>query len=454
MRVTVMGLGTFGGGIGAARYCAENGACVTVTDMKSKDALGTSLDALAGYNIDFVLGEHRIADFTGANLVVVSPAVPRESRYVQAAREAGVPLTTEIGLFVAHCPARVCGITGSNGKTTTVSMLESILAAANLPHHTGGNIGGSLLSSLPAISAGETVVLELSSFQLEWLDEAGWSPAIAAVLNIMPNHLDRHGTIDAYRDAKAAILDNQAPGDTAILVSDDGGSLSLADRVRGRTVLVGHDIGDDGVAVNGAWLTGRRNGVDERLFDTRDLNVPGAHNVLNAAVAAACARELGIGTEAIACGLAEFRGVPHRLEFVGEHNGIRFFNDSKSTTPDATAAAVNAFGCAVIPILGGYDKGVSFEKMAGAIAGPVWWAALIGTTAPALETALGKAGVRTGRFDTLEDAFAACLEYANPADIVLLSPGCASYDMFSNYEERGEVFRALVHRLIDGGGWL
>ena len=268
MRVTVMGLGTFGGGIGAARYCAEKGARVTVTDMKSKDALGTSLDALAGYNIDFVLGEHRIADFTGANLVVVSPAVPRESRYVQAAREAGVPLTTEIGLFVAHCPARVCGITGSNGKTTTVSMLESILAAANLPHHTGGNIGGSLLSSLPAISAGETVVLELSSFQLEWLDEAGWSPAIAAVLNIMPNHLDRHGTIDGYAYAKASILRHQREGDTAIMVMDDPGARRLADDVRGRLVTVGIDAAGTDIALDGSVVIERTKGEMRRLFET------------------------------------------------------------------------------------------------------------------------------------------------------------------------------------------
>jgi len=452
MRVTVMGLGTFGGGIGAARYCAENGAQVTVTDMKQPEELGGSLDALAGYGIDFVLGEHRSTDFSGADLVVVSPAVPRESRYVQEARNAGVPLTTEIGLFVARCPARVCGITGSNGKTTTVSMLESILSATEIPHHTGGNIGGSLLSSLPDISAGETVVLELSSFQLEWLDETGWSPSIAAVLNIMPNHLDRHGTIEAYARAKASIIRHQHSGDTAILVADDPGAYGLADDVKGRLVTVGIDTGGTDFAFDEGWTIERTDTGAYRLFDAGLVRVPGRHNLLNALTAAACAREIGVGPDSIAKGIGHFNGIAHRLEFVAETGGVTYYNDSKATTPEAAAAGVAAFDQPVIPIFGGYDKKVPFEGLARSVAGKIRWAALIGVTAPSLKTALEDSGVATETFPTLDEAVSACANHAHEGDVVLLSPGCASYDMFPNFETRGDAFRRIVLELAGKRG--
>jgi len=226
-RVTVMGLGTFGGGVGAARFFAERGVEVTVTDLKDRGELSESISRLGGLGIRIVLGRHDTRDFTDTALVVVSPAVPRDSEYVEAARRNGVPLQTEIGLFVERCPAPLCGVTGSVGKTTTVSMLGSILEHSGRPHHVGGNIGGSLLPALPEISEDDVVVLELSSFQLEWLAEMSWSPHIAAVLNILPNHLDRHGTMENYLEAKAAILEHQDTRDYAVLVRDDPGSRSL-----------------------------------------------------------------------------------------------------------------------------------------------------------------------------------------------------------------------------------
>ncbi len=190
-----MGLGAFGGGIGAAKYLAEKGAIVTVTDSKSESELSESGEKLKGLEIRFVLGRHEMKDFTEAHMVVVNPAVPRNSEYVLAARKAGVGLTTEISLFIENCPAKICGITGSNGKTTVVSMLKSILEFSGASHRVGGNIGVSLLSDLDGISPDDHVVLELSSFQLEWLNEIAWSPHIAAVINIMPNHLDRYATL-------------------------------------------------------------------------------------------------------------------------------------------------------------------------------------------------------------------------------------------------------------------
>lgn len=443
-RVTVMGLGSFGGGIGVAAFLADHGARVTVTDMKSGKDLEKSTAALRGKPIRFVLGRHEMEDFTGADLVVVSPAVPRNSKYLLAARTAGVPLHTEIGLFVERCPAAVCGVTGSNGKTTTVSMIGEILARSGLPHHVGGNIGKSLLAEIPRISPDDRVVLELSSFQIEWLDELRWSPRIAAILNIMPNHLDRHGTFGEYAEAKARLLDHQGPDGITILNADDPSSNALQWRARERILRFGTAFSGEGVTLEDGWIVRRSGGVTGRIYEAARLLVPGGHNVQNALAATACALSMDVEPEHIAAGLGDFRGVPHRLELVGEVDGVRYFNDSKATTPEAATVGITAFDCPVLPILGGYDKGVSFDDMAGTVAGRIRWAALIGVTAPVIRDSLKTAGVDSTTFGSFPEAFAACADRAKPGDVVLLSPGCASYDMFNNYEERGEAFRELV----------
>jgi len=443
-RVTVMGLGSFGGGIGAARYLASHGACVTVTDMKTEAALEKSVHSLDSLDIRFVLGRHEKEDFTGADVVVVSPAVPRDSEYIDAARNAGVAVTTEIGLFVERCPANICGITGSNGKTTTVSMIQSILKQSGKRFHIGGNIGGSLLSDLSTIEHADHVILELSSFQLEWLEEMSWSPHIAALLNIMPNHLDRHGTFDEYRRIKATILDHQSPEDTAILMCDDAGSASMQDRVKGRLEWAGIQCVGDGITMQDGWIAERRGNMVKRIIESSRLLVPGRHNLLNALAATACARAMDVDVVSIAQGLVSFRGVPHRLEFVGERRGIQFYNDSKATTPEAAAAAIASFDRRVIPILGGYDKGVSFKEMALQSAGHIHWAALIGVTAPLISREFENAGIDSIIYSSLCKAFEACVAHASAGDVVVLTPGCASYDMFNNFEERGEAFRELV----------
>jgi UDP-N-acetylmuramoylalanine--D-glutamate ligase len=443
-RVTVMGLGSFGGGVGAAKFLAERGARVTVTDLKESNDLAPSIEALQGYDIRYVLGHHDEADFTGADMVVASPAVPRESPLLKAAREAGVRLRTELGLFVERCPAPVCGVTGSNGKTTTVSLIGAALAESGMTYYLGGNIGKSLLDDLPRIIRADRVVLEISSFQIEWLDELGWSPRIAALLNIMPNHLDRHGTLVAYSDIKARLFDHQSGGDTAIIVTDDPGARRVLDRVRGKLVRVGFDPAANDVTLEECWIVRHFRKRTERVFDTSLLRLPGVHNIMNALAAAACALEMGVSSEDIAKGFAGFGGAPHRLEMVDTIGGVRYVNDSKATTPDAATAGITSFAEGVIPILGGYDKGMEFDAMARAIAGKVRWAALIGVTAPKIRDALAEHGVDSNIFDSLDEAFRAASDRAIPGDVVLLSPGCASYDMFSNYEERGLAFRALV----------
>ncbi|MHB9029188.1 MAG: UDP-N-acetylmuramoyl-L-alanine--D-glutamate ligase, partial [Candidatus Latescibacterota bacterium] len=361
----------------------------------------------------------------------------------------GVKLHTEIGLFVERCPAPVCGVTGSNGKTTTVSMLGAILAESGLPHHVGGNIGKSLLAALPEMTPEERVVLELSSFQIEWLDELGWSPRIAAILNIMPNHLDRHGTFEEYANVKGKLLDHQQPDDITILNADNPASKAMGRRVRGQILWFGSELPGNGVTLRDGWIIRREQAAEGRVFDTARLLIPGRHNIQNALAAAACALSMGIGAQPISRGLGSFRGVPHRLELAGEIEGVKYYNDSKATTPEAAAVGIGAFGGrTVLPILGGYDKGVSFDAMAREIAGNVRWAALIGVTAPQIRRSLDAAGVESTVYGSFEEAFAACTGRARSGDVVLLSPGCASYDMFNNYEERGEKFRELVRERI------
>jgi UDP-N-acetylmuramoylalanine--D-glutamate ligase len=443
-KVTVMGLGTFGGGIGAARFAAENGASVTVTDLKTEQELSVSVSKLDGLGITFVLGRHEMSDFDGADIVVASPAVPIESRYLAAAADSGAELTTEIGLFVEFCPSLICGITGSNGKTTTVSMLRSILEHSGRTFRVGGNIGGSLLSDLADMTSGDIVVLELSSFQLEWLDTMKWSPNIAAVLNLTPNHIDRHGSLEKYSLAKRVILNYQKSADTAVLVTDDPGAKSFESSVRGKYVRVGAGIEGDGITCEDEWISSRSGMSSERIFDTRNLMIPGKHNILNAMTAVACAKIMGIDSDVVSKGLSAFKGIPHRLEFICEHRGVRFYNDSKATTPEAAAAAVKAFDSKVIPIFGGYDKGVTFDGMAASVSDTVGWAAVIGATSAKISGALDKEGVASSVFGSLEEAFEGCLKRAQSGDIILLSPACASYDMFSDYETRGDIFKSIV----------
>ncbi len=451
LRVTVMGLGHFGGGIGVAKYYAGQGARVTVTDMKTDAELVESLRELEGLDIRYVLGRHEMEDFTDTDMVVVSPAVPRESPYILAARGKNIPLKTEIGLFLEHCPALVCAVTGSNGKTTTVSMLGAILDHDRRPHWTGGNIGGSLLSALPKINDGDIVVLELSSFQLEWLRDMKWHPHIAVVLNVKPNHLDRHGTFEAYHAAKQAIVEFQRTTDIAVLFRNDPGSSSMSRMTRAAIRWIGEDLDVPGYSLSGGVMYYLGGNKMSPLVDMSVLKAPGRHMAVNAMAAAVCAIEMGVRLETITEALAGFHGLPHRLELVGERDGVRFFNDSKATTPEAASAGIGAFDGPVCVILGGYDKHVTFEGMAKSIAGRVKLAALIGETAPQIASALDSAGIPYTLSDSLEQAFEACTNSARRGYVVLLSPGCASYDMFANYEERGDEFRRLAAAYIGNG---
>ena len=449
LRATLIGLGAFGGGEGAARFLAARGALVTVTDLKSADELRPTLQRLTDVpGLQFHLGRHDPRDFTDVDLLVVNPAVPRDSPFLQLAVDAGVPLTSEMNLFWLHHRGRVVGVTGSNGKSTTTSLIHAMLQTAGIPARLGGNIGVSLLPDVETIADDEWVVLELSSFQLADLNHIRRSPTIAAITGFTPNHLDRHASLDEYRSAKQTILRWQAADDLAILNGDDPDVVGWP--TTGRRLL--YSAG--GVEWPGAWFS--TDGVVARFgqrvceIDLRNhVHLPGRHNAGNVAAAALVALACGAAPAAIAAGVRSFQGLPHRLQFVAEVAGRRFYNDSKATTPDAARAALAAFDRRqrLILLAGGSEKAIDLGPFGAAIAERVAAAALLGDTAGELERVIRRcspAPVRLERPASFSAAFAWAVERSRPGDVILLSPGCASYDWFVNYEDRGKQFTALV----------
>ena len=459
-RVTVMGLGLFGGGVGVARFLAARGARVTATDLKGTDALAESVAKLEGLPVTFHLGGHSDSDFTEADVVIVNPAVPDSSPFLAKARAARVPLETEINLFFKLCPATIVGITGSNGKSTTASLAAHLLEAGSRRVWLGGNIGRSLLEDLAAIRPDDLVVLELSSFQLERLEPTGLSPAVSIVLNVTPNHLDRHKTFDAYARAKQPILLHQRPADAALLNADCPIVSVWGNLGRGRKF----EFSTRGPVERGAWLDGDRafwrdggrplpamgaplpaTGAPHPLFHRTDLALRGEHNLGNALAAAGAAVLCGVPTEAIGPRLASFRAIEHRLEFVRTLDGVSYYNDSKATTPEAAIAGLRAFHEPVILIAGGYDKEVPFDELGKAVCQRARLVILLGDTAEKIHQAIASRGnVATRRLPDLPAAVHEARTLARPGDVVLLSPACASYDMFENYEERGTLFKKLV----------
>ncbi len=456
-RVLVMGLGLHGGGQGVAQWLVRQGALVTVTDLKPAEQLRPTLDALKGLPIEFVLGEHREQDFLNNDMIVRNPGVPRESRYLQVAQAHGIPVEMEMGLFFSRLPrgsAQVIGITGTKGKTTTTLMVGAILAKANVKTVVAGNLRVSALELLDRIDADTPVVLELSSWQLEGLVRHKTSPHIAAITNISPDHLNRYRDLDDYAESKAVIFRYQRPSDFVVANLDDQILTHLVRRAVSRVVWTSaRGPLERGAFRDGSALVWRSNGERHKIMDVRELSLQGAHNVENALTAIALGSIWGATPEQIAAGLAGMPAVEHRQELVRELDGVQYVNDTTATAPAATLAALESYaGRGIVLIAGGSDKALDLTAMAREIVAHVKHLVLLqGTATDKLASAVQGAGGQAliaGRYDNLESAVERARALARSGDVVLLSPGCASFGMFTNEFERGGEFKRIVNQLV------
>ena len=443
-RVAVVGLAR--SGVAAARLLHAAGARVQATDAKPLDALGRDVLALRELGVAVLAGRSDDSGSEGAELVVVSPGVPLDSPQLAGARQRGVPLIGELELAWRALEAETIAITGTNGKTTTTALTGALLGEQPRPVLVGGNIGTPLAAHALDFPRDGLVVCEASSFQLETIE--AFQPRVAVVLNITPDHLDRHGTLPRYVDAKARIFLNQTPSDCAILNADDEGTRALASRTRAHVVWFSRTRTlEHGVFVERDWIAARLNGHVEVLCPVSEIRLRGQHNVENVLAATASALWIGLAPEAIRRAIGRFRAVPHRIELVRDLRGVQYYNDSKGTNVASTIKALESFGEPVVLIAGGKGKGQDFRPLAEAARGRVHHAVVIGEDGPTIAGALGAAAIPVTRAASLAAALDAARALAAPGDVVLLSPACASFDMFDNFEHRGDVFKKLVERL-------
>ena len=457
--VLVMGLGRFGGGIDVVKFAHSAGAKVIVTDLALAEQLSDSLNQLQDLDgIEFHLGSHAPADFEQADIVVANPAVPGDNKFLQIAHRANRFVTSQISIFFELCPAKIIGITGANGKSTTTALTAHLLKNTiyDIRYTTyahvwlSGNIGNQpLLTTIEKINPDDLVVLELSSFQLEQLAEIQKAPDVALLTNLTPNHLDRHGTFANYCAAKENIFEFQKPKDNSNAVSIFNAEDKIA---AGWFEKYKNDPGRICIKFSA-------DDVGDEL--RRCFALPGRANLSNLAAAMAVARLYDITDDDIKNALPVFKALPHRLELVEIINGISWYNDSKATTPEGAITALEAFDQPIIIIAGGYDKNIPFDELGEKIAGKAKAAILIGTTAPKIARSIqnNNMSLRAKRSNLqsintkieLVNSLAESVQLANQlavtGDVVLLSPACASYDMFENYEQRGREFIKLVKSL-------
>jgi UDP-N-acetylmuramoylalanine--D-glutamate ligase len=499
-RLLVVGLAREGTAL--ARYLSQRGAHVVATDLKPPQAFGDALTPLVKAGVDLVLGEHPSSLLNDCEVAFVSPGVPFDASFLEEARARSVPLSTESRLFCQLCPAPIAAITGSSGKTTTTTLVGEILAkgsereagtsqtARGRRVWVGGNIGQPLVEQLDQILPDDQVVMELSSFQLEyfhpsandhvrdcdpmWLPLlAGWSPSVSAILNITPNHLDRHPSMDAYIHAKRAILAYRRPGDAAVLGMDNEVTRAIGAESAGRvrwftTETAGCHLLPEG---DGACLSGEgptivlrspQGGHERPVCRVSDIRLRGRHNVSNVLAACLIADALGAPIEAMREVITTFAGVEHRLELVGQINNVRYYNDSIATSPERLVAALESFDEPIVLLAGGRDKHLPWDEAARLMLQRARHVILFGEAveliAGVLEVEYRKLEAenqRSGlarrpmlhRCVTLEDAVAVAAQVAQSGDVVLLSPGCTSFDFFHDFAERGDRFRGLIDTL-------
>jgi len=444
--VAVVGLAR--SGVAAARLIRRLGGLVLASDSGSRESLSADARDLERLGCRLFTGGHPAAAFAGAELVVVSPGVPLELPALEAARARGVPLIGELELGWRVMEADLIAITGTNGKTTTTALTGELVGGTARPLLVGGNIGTPLCAQALDFPADGLVVAEASSFQLDAIELL--RPRVAAVLNVTPDHLDRHKTFERYVDAKAKIFANQTPVDCAVLNADDPVTAGLAPRTRARVLWFSRlKVLDPGVFVRDGWVVAKLNGHVEEICPLGEITLRGQHNVENVLAATACALWTGLSPDSIRGGIGTFRGVSHRIERVLEERGVAWYNDSKGTNVASTIKALESFTEPILLIAGGKGKGQDFTPLADAARGRVRQAVLIGADRAAIRAALEVAGVACVDAASMREAVATARSLARAGDVVLLSPACASFDMFDNYEHRGDVFMDLVRELAD-----
>jgi UDP-N-acetylmuramoylalanine--D-glutamate ligase len=442
----VMGLGQFGGGVDSAIFAYKAGAKVTVTDLADEKALEESLEQLGDCDIEYHLGGHCAEDFKNADAVIVNPAVPPDNKLLKIARKANKLITSQIEIFFGLCPCLIVGITGANGKSTTAALTAHLLREGigqkGIEYKRvwlSGNIGNRpLLGMLGKMDTADVVVLELSSFQLEQLSRIEKAPDVSVITNLTPNHLDRHGTFETYCAAKENIFKFQKPREdkpsVSIFNADDPITAVWFERYNKKPLR--------------QCLTFKAADVPQALRQA--FKLPGGANLSNLAAAVVVARELGVNDERMARASETFEALPHRLELVAEINGTRWYNDSIATTPASAIAALEAFEAPKIIIAGGYDKHLPFDELGRKIAQKAKAAILIGKTAAKIAeaiSAVGDTSVQVKFASSMAEAVDCANRLTRNGDVVLFSPACASYDMFKNFQQRGQVFRGLVRQL-------
>ncbi len=442
-RVLVVGLGK--SGVASALFLQEHGARVTVSDAKTEDQLRNEIPALLDKGISVETGSHGERTFRDQDLIVVSPGVPSDVPQLQRARAAGILVIGEIELASRFLRGHIVAITGSNGKTTTTTLVGDIIAWGGYESLVGGNIGTPAISLIPEATSDTYNVLEVSSFQLETIQT--FHPEVAVVLNVTPDHLDRHRTFEAYVAAKARIFENQTPDDFAVLNADDPTCLQMAKASRAQVRWFGRkkEVEQGGFVRDGKIFYRDADGERE-IMPVSGMLLKGAHNVENVLAAVCVGMVVRCEPHRIRQAIAEFKAVEHRLEFVASVGGVDYYNDSKATNVDATIKALESFPGNIHVILGGKDKGSDYTVLNDLLRQRAKRVYTIGAAAEKIESHIGSAAevVRAG---TLDAAVRRASEAAAAGDIVLLAPACASFDQFQSYEHRGRVFKELVQAL-------
>jgi UDP-N-acetylmuramoylalanine--D-glutamate ligase len=441
-RLLVVGLARTG--VATALFGAAHGALVTATESRTEAEIGERVPQLRNAGVTLELGGHQEKTFLQQDLIVPSPGVPADFPLLLAARAKGITIWSEVELAYRFLHGTLVGITGSNGKTTTTALVEHILKTAAFPTVLAGNIGTPLISCVENTKRNTITVVELSSFQLELIETFRLN--ISLFLNLTPDHLDRHGSMSTYGAAKARIFENQTEEDAAILNADDHAVTPYAP-ARPRLYWFSRKQR----VAQGAYLRGddivfRHEGAEETVLTRGEITLVGGHNLENVLAAVVAARLAGATAQAVAKGIRSFAGVEHRLEFVAEVNGVRYYNDSKATNVDATLKAIDAFPGRILIILGGKDKGSDYTVLQNPLRKKATLALLIGAASEKIEKQIA-GSVVIERAGTLEKAVEIASHVARPDDVVLLAPACASFDQFENYEHRGRVFKDLVRQV-------